>query len=75
MDFSSKTSTIFKCIFLSEQIKDRCSMLLQWLVIVNRGRSASHTSTAVGNDSIHIVSKWGLEMRELEIRNFHGRKS
>ena len=42
--------------FLSEQIKDLCSMLLQWLVVVNRGRPASHISIAVGNDSLHIVT-------------------
>ena len=40
-----------------------------------KDRSASHTSTAVGNDSIHIVSKWGLEMRELEIQDYHSSTS
>ena len=50
-----KASTMFKCMFLSEQIKDLCSMLLQWLVVVNRGRSAFHISIAVGNDSLHIA--------------------
>ena len=55
---------------LSEQTKDRCSMLLQWLVIVNRGRFASHTSTAVDNDSIHIVSKWVLRCENVKFETF-----